>query len=223
MLRQVCTSVAVVLVCAATGARAGTLTGTIHYTGEPPTRRPVPNVPTLCGAGPIYDESLVTGAGLANVVVYVDDAPVSSVAPAGVTVRQEGCAYVPHVQAAVVGSDLSIVNGDNVFHTAHGYAQDGSSVFNVATPGAGFSATRKLDTPGPVHLKCDAGHTWMDATVFVLPHRFFAVTGPDGKFTIEGLEPGSYTVKTWHERLGERTTKVALARGHDGKVELTYP
>jgi hypothetical protein len=126
------------------------------------------------------------------------------------------------VQAGTVGSKLKIVNGDSVFHTAHGYAA-GASLFNVATPGAGFSATRVLDTPGPVRLKCDAGHTWMDATVFVVPHELYAVTGRDGAFRIEGLEPGTYTLKTWHEKLGERSVKVALTGGRESTVTVTYP
>jgi hypothetical protein len=37
------------------------------------------------------------------------------------------------------------------------------------------------------------------------------VTGADGKYTISGLDPGTYEITAWHERLGTQTASVTVA------------
>jgi hypothetical protein len=37
------------------------------------------------------------------------------------------------------------------------------------------------------------------------------VTSTDGKFTISGLDPGTYEITAWHERLGTQTASVTVA------------
>ena len=34
----------------------------------------------------------------------------------------------------------------------------------------------------------------------VVEHPFFAVTGPDGRYELRGLPPGTYTLAVWQER-----------------------
>jgi hypothetical protein len=50
----------------------------------------------------------------------------------------------------------------------------------------------------------------MSAWVGVFTHPFFSVTGTDGKFTISGLDPGTYEITAWHERLGTQTATVTV-------------
>ena len=60
------------------------------------------------------------------------------------------------------------------------------------------------------HIKCDV-HPWMSAYVAVFTHPFFSVSGTDGKFTISGLDPGTYEITAWHEKLGTQTASVTVA------------
>ena len=62
-----------------------------------------------------------------------------------------------------------------------------------------------------VPFKCDV-HGWMNAYVGVLEHPYFAVTDKDGKFTLKGLPPGTYTIEAWHEKLGTQTARSRSAR-----------
>jgi len=50
----------------------------------------------------------------------------------------------------------------------------------------------------------------MSAYVGAFTHPFFSVTGTDGKFTIAGLDPGTYEITAWHERLGTQTASVTV-------------
>ena len=62
--------------------------------------------------------------------------------------------------------------------------------------------------PGMVSFKCDAGHTWMSAYVYVFDHPYFAVTDGEGKFTIKDVPAGKYELEVWHEPIGEKLAPV---------------
>jgi len=47
-----------------------------------------------------------------------------------------------------------------------------------------------------------------------------AVTGPDGKFTIEGVPPGKYTLATWHERTGKHEQPIEVTAGGTVKAAV---
>ena len=68
-------------------------------------------------------------------------------------------------------------------------------------------------TPGSsVQLKCDI-HPWMETWVYVSDNSLFAVTGADGKFSIEGVPAGTYELEVWHPHLGKKTTKITIKAG----------
>ena len=49
--------------------------------------------------------------------------------------------------------------------------------------------------------------------MFVAEHPFVVVTGADGSFCLADVPAGSYTVKYWHERLGEGSAQVTVTAG----------
>jgi hypothetical protein len=59
-------------------------------------------------------------------------------------------------------------------------------------------------------IKCDV-HPWMQAYIGVFTHPFFSASGADGKFTISGLDPGTYEITAWHEVLGTQTATITVA------------
>ncbi|MBI4509514.1 MAG: hypothetical protein HY698_07740 [Deltaproteobacteria bacterium] len=206
-------------------AKLGKVTGTITFSGTIPEKKQlqVTKDQKVCGATPIYDESLAVGEkrGLANVVVFLEGLPKDGATkPMKITLDQSGCRYVPHVQAATVGSKLVMKNSDNTFHTVHSYLGS-ETMFNVPTVSHG-SMEQVLEESGPVRLSCDAGHTWMGAWVYVLDHPFFAVTSTDGTFVVDGVPPGVYTVKAWHEKLGLRSGKVKIQPGSSSTLNLSF-
>ena len=50
----------------------------------------------------------------------------------------------------------------------------------------------------------------MSAYIGVFTHPFFSVTSTDGKFTISGLDAGTYEITAWHERLGTQTASITV-------------
>ncbi len=201
-------------------AAAGEVKGTVSYAGAAPRLAPFKanKDMKICG-DEVPNESLeVSGGKLENVVVTVEGA--SSKAPARtVTVDQKRCRYVPHVQATGVGSDLDILNSDGVLHNIHGYL-GAATIFNLAMPLKNQKITRKLAKPGLVHLKCDV-HSWMGGYI-VVTDAPAAVSDKGGRFAIRDLPAGSYTVKAWHETLGEKSAQVTVPASGEATVTFTF-
>lgn len=63
----------------------------------------------------------------------------------------------------------------------------------------------------------------MRAFVVVTDHPFFAVSDDRGRFSIEGVPPGSYTLEAWHSRYGwKRRAAVTITAGAETTVHVAY-
>lgn len=220
LARAAALAAAAVVALDATPAAGGEIRGTVRFSGQVPPAEPLAAVKDqgTCGKA-VPDESLlVSGGRVENAVVTVQGAP-SRPAPGKVVLDQQRCRFVPHVQAAALGSTLEIVNGDPVLHNVHGY-RGRVTAFDVAMPSRDQRVSRKLDRPGVVALRCDV-HAWMTAYV-VVAEGPFAVTGADGGFAIRDLPAGRYAVTAWHERLGERTVEVVVPAEGAAAADFLY-
>ena len=200
----------------------GTVSGTVRLTKAAPKKetRKVTKDNGTCGSEK-EDETYVVGAGggLGNVVVFLEGAKGGS-APATAELDQQKCRYVPHVLGVAKGTTVNVKNSDPILHNTHSYL-GGNTIFNMAMPVQGMKIPRKLDKVGAVKLGCDAGHTWMSGWIYVADSAFITVTDKNGKFSLEGVPPGEYTLKAWHEAEGEKTAKVTVSAGV-ATVSITY-
>jgi plastocyanin len=210
---------------------AGTITGTITFDGKPPALKPLAmDADPACAkkhSAPVPNEMLALGSGntMGNVLVWV-----SKGLPAGktwpvpktpVTLDQNGCVYKPHVMGIMVGQTYRILNSDGVLHNIHTLPKV-NAPFNKGMPPTLKEATTVFSKPEEVfHIKCDV-HPWMSAYMAVFTHPFFASTGPDGKFTISGLDPGTYEITAWHERLGTQTASVTVGASDTKTQNFTF-
>jgi hypothetical protein len=173
----------------------------------------------------VSKDEILVGAdkGLANVFVYVKDGVKGTYpAPAAnATIDQKDCTYHPHVFGMVAGQSLDILNSDATLHNIHALPEK-NEPFNLGMPVQGMKYTKKFDKPEVmVRIKCDV-HGWMSAYVGVLPHPFFAVSAPDGTFTIKDLPPGTYTIEAWHEKLGTQTQQVTVGDKETKTAPFTF-
>jgi plastocyanin len=206
---------------------ASTITGTITFTGKPPALKPLAmDADPACAkkhTKPVPAEMLVLGSGntMANIIVWVSKGlPAGKTFPVPktpVTLDQNGCVYVPHAMGIMVGQAYRILNSDGILHNVHTLPKINPS-FNRAMPATSKEATTTFAKPEPIfQIKCDV-HPWMSAYIGVFTHPFFSTTGMDGKFTISGLDPGTYEITAWHERLGTQTASVTVS-GSDTKTQ----
>ncbi len=107
-------------------ADAATLSGVVKFEGAAPKMANIQmGADPYCASQhptPQADEEVVVGpAGeLANVIVFVKDAPGSYPAPSTPAVLdQQGCQYTPHVSAVQVNQPVEIKNSDSTLHNVH--------------------------------------------------------------------------------------------------------
>ena len=198
---------------------ASSITGTVTFDGKVPALKPLAmSADPACAklhTKPVPAEMLVLGPNntMANILVWVSKGlPAGKTWPAPktpVTLDQKGCVYVPHVMGIMVGQAYRILNSDGVLHNVHALPKINRG-FNRPMPATVKESTATFDKAEAVfQIKCDV-HPWMSAYVGVFTHPFFAATGTDGKFSLSGLDPGTYEITAWHERLGTQTATVTV-------------
>ena len=131
--------------------------------------------------------------------------------PAGFVVTQAACFYVPHVFGVMEGQTFTVKNADTTTHNVRVRAKRNDG-FNIAQS-AGASDTVTFNRKEQrIPFTCDV-HSWMAAWAYCLEHPFFATTGADGKFEIQGLPAGKYEFRAWHEHFGEKKLEVEIGAG----------
>ena len=210
-------------------ATAGNVTGRVTFAGTPPKQAVIQmdSDPNCVQPGAATtDQAVVLGDGgaLQNTFVYVKDGlgdlrfPIPSET---VVLDQKGCQYTPHVLGVQVGQSMEVLNSDPTLHNVHAVPASNQE-FNTGQPLPGMKHQHRFSTREVmVPFKCDV-HPWMHAYVGVLDHPYFAVTGPDGSFELEGLPPGTYTIEAWHETLGTQTQTVTIAAKETGNVAFEF-
>ncbi len=168
------------------------------------------------------DRLVSENGGVANVFVYVDNAPAATETPSEpVTLGQQGCMYTPRVFGIRVNQTLEISNSDPVLHNVRCLARD-NRPFNIGQPAATKPRQKTFQkAEKAVRFKCDV-HPWMEAIIFVMEHDFWAVTDGDGKFSIPGLPAGTYKVVAWHETFGEQEAEVNVDGSGAATLDFSY-
>ncbi len=125
-------------------------------------------------------------------------------------IGQKDLIFNPHVLPVLVGTTVKFPNNDNVRHNV--FSPSKAKKLNLGTYGSGVVREVTFDKLGSVALLCNV-HAEMSAFVIVLENPYFALTGSDGKFTIKGVPPGTYIIKTWHEKLKGKKQEVEVNKG----------
>ncbi len=201
-------------------ALAASITGTVTFDGKAPTLRPLameaePVCHKMHSGKPVPNEMLVLGSGntMGNIMVWVSKGlPAGKTWPAPktpVVLDQKGCTYMPRVMGIMVGQPYRILNSDGILHNIHTLPKI-NPAFNRGQPATVKEMTTAFPKPEAMfQVKCDV-HPWMSAYIGAFTHPFFSVTSTDGKYTISGLDAGTYEITAWHERLGTQTASVTV-------------
>ena len=220
---------------AADAAEPGAITGRIvvtegqvRFAGEPPTGAAIDmSADAYCREQ--HDETLLdrpvrvgSDGGLADVLVRIVNAPESGVAPeAEALLDQAGCLYTPRSVAVRAGQPLIIRNSDATLHNVR-VVPASNPGFNLGQPIRGIQSTRSFETPEiGIQVRCDI-HGWMTASIHVIDHEFFDITGEDGTFTLPTLPPGDYEIEAWHPTLGTVTGRFSVTAGETPPLTLEF-
>ena len=177
----------------------------------------------ICGPAVVEDTGAPQG-GAAGVLVWLDD--VRAGKPLGQERRVElesmNCKLTPRVQAAVTGSAVNILGHDQ-FRQHLRFLAGGETIPRATILLGGgeqvIPTELPFKTPGLVAVR-DTGHPWTHAWLAVFDHPYYAVTGANGAFSIDGVPPGKYTLKAWHDRAAMATQSVDVGANGAIKVDV---
>jgi len=183
----------------------------------------VPLVAVL-GAGTLPAQGVVGGrltlverpgertTDLANAVVYVVPRSAAAGKPGAGSHRivMEGRRFTPHVQVATVGSSVEFPNNDPFRHNV--FSKSGPSEFDLGLYGRGDTRGTVVRRAGVFPIFCNI-HARMVAFVVAVATPFHTQAGADGRFAIQDVPPGAYTLHVWHDRGGEYTREIDVPAG----------
>jgi hypothetical protein len=187
-------------------ANGGTIRGSVKWSGPRPhlARYPISKDPQICDPDSEKTrdlERLIIGpdGGVANTVVYLKEISSGKDFDLPVPRRfldQRHCRYEPHILLVPANGTLTMKSSDATLHTIH---MEGAASFNLTFPFPNQVISRTMESPGLVNLKCNGGHLWMNAEMFVVPHPYYTVTDIDGSFQLTNVPPVQYALVAWHE------------------------
>ena len=154
-------------------------------------------------------------------VVYLETAPRGAFEqnePTSAVMDQRNETFVPHVLAVTTGTTVNFPNSDRIYHNVFSLSRTGS--FDLGRYAVGRSKSVRFDRPGIVRVFCDI-HSHMSAFILVFSHPFFAVTRSDGRYRIENVPPGSYTLVAWNEGVASASRSVNVADAVATEADFT--
>jgi plastocyanin len=202
---------------AAAGRRTpgASIRGSVTFQSAPPDRERRVNPADL--AMPPSAES----SDRRRSVVYLDQAPRAAFdnrEEPRARLDQRNEEFVPHVLAVVAGTTVDFPNNDRTYHNVFSLSKTRS--FDLGRYAAGRSKSIRFDRPGIVRVFCDI-HSHMSAFILVFAHRYFAVTDDDGRYRIDNVPPGAYTVIAWNEAQPPESSRVSVPES-GGQIELSF-
>jgi hypothetical protein len=136
----------------------------------------------------------------------------------------EDCLVFPPIQAAVVGTTFNVFNDDKTLHKfafTRADTHDTLTVMEFFNVGQVVASEKLAKTSGIVEIRC-AQHPWTHGYIAVFDHPYFDVTDGAGKFTIDSIPPGTYTVMVWQDGMGKpEPHRVQIAAGGWATLELS--
>lgn len=210
-------------------ANGGSISGIIKAKGKPPADeiKVVKKNAEQCGAKMAAQKYVIgPSGGVQYAVAMIEGIKTGKKNAAGgdLFYDNSACKFEPHVMVAPTGSVLKVRNSDDMLHNSHFFLIEGGkkkNLINLALPKKGqvLENNKILRKEGLISVECDA-HDFMQGFIWSLPHPYGEVTGADGSFKLADVPAGKYTLKVWHEGLGEKSVVVTVEAGKDAKVNV---
>jgi plastocyanin len=206
--------------------RAQSIEGTVVIKQKLTKRRVTASVP-MYDRGPTIElgsdaEEDPLSFERSRVVVYLEGRfPQSdSAAPAMAKMEQKNRRFSPETLVIEAGSRVSFPNLDPVFHNV--FSLSGPKTFDLGNYPKGNTRVVTFNEPGIVYVNCHL-HSNMTGTIVVAPNQWNTMADQDGKFTIENVKPGKYTIVAWHKAAGFFRQQVQILPDRNQHVEFLIP
>ena len=159
-------------------------------------------------------------AAAENVVVYATSAAGTEAVPPSERpqMAQRFESFQPHVLPVLAGTTIEFPNEDDFYHNV--FSVVAGDRFDLGRFGSGKNASQKFDKAGVV-VRCEI-HSGMKAYILVLDTPYFATPDSTGRFQLNNLPAGSYTLRAWHPVAGEVSRPIEVPDGGVAQAILPF-
>ena len=134
-------------------------------------------------------------------------------------VTQKDLTFIPSLLPVQVGTKVEFPNLDDAYHNIFSYSPAKRFDLGRYRPDERPIPTEVFDKSGLVILRCDI-HEHMRGLILVLNTPHFVMTDTNGRFRLEGLPTGHYTLKAWIDSRTTREKPVDLKSGQTLHVDF---
>src|SRR5215510_12513583 len=152
-------------------------------------------------------------------VVYLEGAFPRPVSSAMKEVAQKDLTFVPALLPIGMGTRVEFPNLDDTYHNIFSYSPTKRFDLGRYRPEERPIPSVVFDKQGLVTLRCDI-HEHMRGLILVLSTPYFVMTDTAGRFRLDKLPPGRYTLKAWIDSRTTREKPVDLKEGQTLHVDL---
>jgi plastocyanin len=135
-------------------------------------------------------------------------------------VAQKDLVFLPSLLPVQVGTRVEFPNLDDTYHSIFSYSPVKRFDLGRYRPEERPIPSEIFDTPGLVTLRCDV-HEHMRGLILVLNTPYFVMTDPEGRFRLNKLPSGHYTLKAWINSRTTREQPVELKSG--STLHIDFP
>jgi plastocyanin len=137
-----------------------------------------------------------------------------------VKMEQKNRSFVPDTVVISTGGKVSFPNLDPIFHNVFSLSKP--KAFDLGNYPKGETRTVTFPEPGIVYVNCRL-HPNMTGVIVVAPNQWNTRADRSGRFVLNDVPPGQYTVVAWHKAAGFFRQQVQVKAGHDLKIEFLIP
>src|ERR1700746_1972626 len=153
-------------------------------------------------------------------VVYLDGSFLQPVSLPTKQVTQKDLTFIPSLLPVQVGTRVEFPNLDDAYHNIFSYSPAKRFDLGRYRPDERPIPAQVFDKSGLVILRCDI-HEHMRGLILVLNTHYYVMTDTSGRFRLEGLPSGHYTLRAWIDSRTTREKPVDLK--NDQTLHVDFP
>jgi plastocyanin len=147
-----------------------------------------------------------------NTVIFIEKVAEGFTVPKeNAQMNQKGLVFYPSVLPILAGTTVEFLNSDDVLHNV--FCPDKCSKFDLGSWKKGEKRSYTFKEIGCESVILCNVHPEMEAYIVALQNPYFDIVGADGVFSINGVSPGTYTLKVWNKKLRSKPVNITVDGG----------